>query len=117
MAIQASITVQYQATGALGGVDSYVTSMVTPTNTNAPPPTIVQLSSGDNAIAVPSGFTANVAFIRPPSTSSNAKTVKAVSGDSNSGAWTSAPVVYPVSGLSSFYVHSAGSETLEINWG
>jgi len=116
MSINATILVTYTAVGALGGTDQIVNSMTTPANTNAPPPSAAQLQAGNNQILVPQGFTCNVAFIRPPGNSTNAKTAKAVSGDTNTGSWTSAPIIYPVSGLTSFYIASAGTETVEIDW-
>lgn len=116
MAINATILVTYTASGALGGADQITNSMSTATNTNAPPPSAAQLQAGNNIILVPTGFTVNVAFIRPPSTSSNGKTAKAVTGDSNTGAWTNDPIIYPVTGLTQFIINSTGSETVEINW-
>ena len=116
MAIQASVTTIFQAVGALGGSDSITNSMVTPTNTNAPPPSAAQLQPGNNVIYVPQGFTVNVAMIRSPSTSTNAKTAKVQSSDANSGSWTNQPIVYPVTGLSTFAIYSTGTETVEINW-
>lgn len=110
MSKTATLTQQYQLTG---DGDSIVDSAVT-TNSAASPPSIVSLTATDNAVTVPAGAT--TATLKPPIGSSNVKSVKALAADSNPGGWTTQTVTYPCAGLASFYVHSAGAETLEIWW-
>ena len=112
MAISAQLTVLFQVTSAIGGSSGDVHSMVTPVNSNAPPPNAATLQPGTNTIVVPTGFTVSVAFIRPPSTSTNVKAV-----GTGSGAWTSAPLVVPVTAGGTLVITSTSSETVEIDFG
>jgi len=118
MAIEATITVIYQAVGAVGGTDSITNSMVSPDNTNAPPPGAATLQGGaNNVILIPNGFTVTSAYLRPPVTSTNSKTVKGVSSDTGLPGWTNQPIVVPVTANGQIVIFSTSLETIEINWG
>jgi hypothetical protein len=102
-------------TGAIGGQGNDVESAVMSGNSNAAPPLQAVLQPGNNTIVLPSStYTINALFMRPPSTSTNAKTVKAATGDSNTGAWTSQFAVVPVAGLSTIVVYSTSTEAIDI---
>lgn len=85
-------------------------------NNSAPEavPQVVQLTSGSNAIPVPVGATQCILI--PPTTSSVAKTAKTTSGDTGIS-FTGTPVLFPLAGVTTVYVGSAGAESLSIVWG
>ena len=86
------------------------------TNANAPgavPAPVVSLSSGENAIAVPSG--AAYVAISPSLLSTNTKTAKGATGDTGFN-FTNQMLVLPVAGLSSFYINSTAAETITLAW-
>ena len=82
-------------------------------NANAPPPTSVSLSAGNNTVTVPSGFTVNVVKVFPPSGSSNTKTYKGVTGDTGF-VGTSQVVTLPVTAGGTFVINSTGGEVVDL---
>ena len=81
----------------------------TPTNTNAPPPTSLVTTGAFQTVAVPSGYTVSRAQIMAPAGSTNAKTLKGITGDTGLPGWTGGSVTIPVVAGSSFGITSTVS--------
>lgn len=112
MALQNTLTIAAVITGQN---DAEYPSQQT-INTNAPPIGAAQLQAGDNQIVVPGGFTVGSVWIKPPPNSANNKKVRTIIGDTGSPVFTTSPIVYPVTAGGSFYINSAGQETVELIW-
>lgn len=96
---------------------SQVFSSPTFTNTSSPlKHDLVSLTTGANTLTPPTGAT--IVCIVPPVTSTNAKTIKGITGDTG---FTMGPAVPFWSGLPAapvaFVVTSAGSEAVDVYWG
>ena len=86
-----------------------VINPVFPTNTNAPPPTSLVTTGAFQTVAVPSGYTVSRAQIMAPAGSTNAKTLKGITGDTGLPGWTGGSVTIPVVAGSSFGITSTVS--------
>src|SRR5580700_184359 len=83
------------------------------TNTNAPgmPLEQIALIAGNNTINLPAGT--QYVVMSPPSTSTNAKTLKGVAGDTGFPLSANLAAIIPVAnGTTSIIVGSAGAETV-----
>ena len=109
---RASTVVLGSSLGPGGGPYLEDTAQTTPDNTNAPPPQAYTLQAGFNALVIPSGYTVSRVQLMPPSGSTNAKTVKGVTGDTGLAGWTAGSVTLPAVAGSTVGVLSAGIETL-----
>lgn len=114
MAKTATLSTTVTVTG-----DAMVAGTFTPTNIaaniNAPPPTLQQLSAGNNTVTVPTGFTVNGCMVIPPSGSSNSKTYRGIAGDTGFTG-TSQQVLVPLTSMANFVINSTGSETVQLVW-
>lgn len=111
MSKSATLTISYGLSG--DGIGAMPVA-ATVTNAASVTPTRIALSAGDNTLTAPSGVTVNGVLLLPPSTSTNAKTVKAASGDTNTGYWTNQPIVYPVTAGNPVHINSTGSEAVDV---
>lgn len=100
------------------GVDnSYVPPNNPLTNAAAPSggPVKFVLAAGANTITLPAGAVGCV--LTPPASSTNAKIIKGVAGDTGIGILASAAILLTfVAGTVSFDVDSVGIESLDLQW-
>jgi hypothetical protein len=110
----ASVTLLGSGIGSGGGPFVADTQQTTPTNPNAPAPAAAQLAVGTNTILVPSGFTVARAMLLPPAGSTNAKTLKGVTGDTGFTGWYGGSMTIPVIAGGTFVIVStnAGEEVV-----
>jgi hypothetical protein len=85
-------------------------------NANAPPPSSVTLSAGNNTIAVPTGFTINGVTIVPPTTSAVAKVLKGVNADTGFQLGASAPAQISLGAVASFVINASSGEIVQLVW-
>lgn len=96
--------------------DTWIPPQSPLSNPNAPggvPSPSVALSAGLNTIAVPSGSI--YALVSAGVTSANVKNLKTTSGDIGIPI-TNQMVLIPVTGLTSIYCQSVGSDSITIAW-
>lgn len=75
---------------------------------------MVQLASGANTIPIPTG--AVRCLLVPATASTVVKNAKTTSGDVGI-AFTSDPILFPLSGVSNLFVTAASAEALSVVWG
>jgi hypothetical protein len=86
-------------------------------NTAAPSggTTPLVLAAGNNVVTLPAG--AKGVVISPPITSTNAKTIKGVAGDTGIGILAGSPIMLTfVAGTTVFSINSTGIETVNLHW-
>lgn len=115
MAKTTTTNIQFQLSGD-GFVASQNLFTSSVANSSGTVPTSVALTTGANTITVPAAAVG--IMIVPPPASSNAKTLKGVSGDTGIALAPAGVVSLPFTAgaVSSIVINSAGSETIAVFW-
>lgn len=115
----ATVTLSVQAIeSGVGFQQSIPIGLAMPSNVNAAPPSFATLQLGNNQVLAPtvaSGLTVAGVLVIPPTGSSNSKVFSGTSGGTGFTS-TALPFVGGVAAGGSFWIASAGVETVQLVW-